>query len=89
MKVQQQTGRGPGGTAGGHGCRHCQRSIKTGEYFVQYHMPNNPITDRYFTLHVRCMRELVADVPEDVDRAREGFDALREKILVTGNLFPN
>lgn len=85
MKVEQE------GVRNGHamgGCRHCKKSVKKGQHFVQYRMPNNPITDRYFVLHVACMAELAADVPPDPDSAREGFEALRSEIISSGRLFP-
>lgn len=85
-------------TSRGHTCRVCGNVVKAGQWFVERQMPHNPITDRWFTMHVRCLKNLVADVPEDEDRAQQqaekskaqfealrskGFETLRDEILTT------
>ncbi len=77
MKIQQA--RSTMGVKGDRTCRHCRLAIKSGEWYATTTMPNNPITDRWFNLHVRCMKALVTDVPADVNRAQENFDKIRAK----------
>lgn len=66
-------------------CRHCGRTFRRGQVALVSKMPNNPITDRTFAVHVSCMKILVASAPADQDE--QEFHALRERILVTGNAF--
>lgn len=68
-------------------CRHCNHAIRRGQVALVSEMPNNPITDRKFAVHVTCMRSLVESAPKDQDE--EAFLALRERIAVTGRAFPD
>lgn len=76
-------------TAGHRPCRHCGNAIKPGQWVLRQRLPNSPITDREITYHVVCIKALIADVPNDIDKTKESFDRLREKIVASGNLFPN
>lgn len=95
MKVQQARSKD---TSNGKICRICASPIKAGQYFTERRMPNNPITDRWFTMHVRCMRAIADNTPVDDDPAArqtekskanfealrsKGFTALRDEILST------
>lgn len=75
--------------AGSRPCRHCNKAIKPGQWILRQRLPNNPITDRENNYHVACIRALIADVSADIDKTKESFDRLREKIVASGNLFPN
>lgn len=68
-------------------CRHCRRAIKRGQVALLTDMPNNPITDRIFAVHVSCMKNLVASAPADHDE--ETFHALRDRIAETRCAFPD
>lgn len=70
-----------------YSCRHCARVIRRGQVALVQQMPNNPITDRVFAVHVKCMKNLVQSAPADQDE--EAFHALRERIAVTGHAFPD
>lgn len=85
MKVQQAKSKAA--IKGNGVCRHCGHVIKSGQYYAAAQMPNNPYIDRWFTLHVKCMRVLVADVPDDVDRNEENFNRIKEKIAAEGTIF--
>jgi len=74
------------------GCRHCGKTIKVGEWFASTRMPNNPITDPYFNIHVKCMALMVDKAGHDEtaqQKAEANFHALREKIAATGSLYPD
>jgi hypothetical protein len=68
-------------------CRHCHQSIRTGQVALICDMPNNPITDRTFAVHVTCMRNLVASAPADHDE--QTFHELRDRIATTRCAFPD
>lgn len=70
-------------------CRDCGRTFKYGEYVYEMEMRNNPWTDRWFSMHVHCLRNRTEHCPDDGDRAKQQFEELREKIAVTGNVFPD
>lgn len=83
MKIQQAKSTLNGGRA----CRQCKKTVRFGQWYACASTPNAPITDRWFILHVACMKALVADVPDDADKTKESFEALRAQIISTGNLF--
>lgn len=72
-----------------HGpCRLCSRQIVNGQWFTETYMPTNPTTDRYFTMHVKCVRAAIEDVPQDDDVWTRSFNSLRAAMLATGKVFP-
>lgn len=68
-------------------CRHCGRVLRVGQVALIAEMPNAPITERIFAVHVGCMRTLVETAPDDDDM--DAFNALRDKILTSGTAFPD
>jgi hypothetical protein len=54
-------------------------------------MPNNPLTDRLFVVHVRCIRRLLDTAPDHLkyDEDEQAFFELRELIHATGEAFPD
>ena len=68
-------------------CRDCGRVLRVGQVVYEMQMPNNNWNDRYFSVHVTCLRARTEQAPQDQTKAE--FEALRERILVTGQAFPD
>lgn len=67
-------------------CRHCNTPIRVGQVALEQRLPNNPINDRVFRVHAKCIRTLLASCPLDQDEI--SFNELRDQILATGEMFP-
>lgn len=69
-------------------CAHCHKAIRRGQVGTYQNLgPQHPITNRTLWWHARCIRELMTDCPPDNDE--QAFNALRDRIAVTGLAFPD
>ena len=73
----------------GECCAACPKRVESGQW-VAYR--RNSIEEalsyeHYFLIHVRCMAALVGKAGRDLDEV--AFDAERERIMKTGQLWPS
>lgn len=72
----------------GETCRHCNRKALPGQVVLsQDLMGDDPIVQRRFLVHNRCMKTLVNKAPEDQDEIR--YHELRQRISETKEAFPD
>lgn len=71
-------------------CGHCDGKIKPGEWVLDWLKLDREslFTKQRVVTHIECVRKLIAEagVPEESERA---FRRLREKMVVTGKVFPS
>jgi hypothetical protein len=69
-------------------CGHCDRKIRPGQWVLEWLKLDNEglFTKLRVTTHVKCLRGLLADAP---DESEEAFLALRNQMKVSGRVFPS
>lgn len=70
----------------GEQCEHCCRRAQPGQVVIYKPVKEGRLTKRVMLLHVRCVRQLVADAPDDADE--QEFLRLKTLIHTTREAFP-
>jgi hypothetical protein len=69
---------------GNYSCQHCKRKVKAQQWILHLQLMDVD-TLRRTVIHVKCLRAMIADVP---DEDEDAFESLRAQILATGQVFP-
>ena len=69
-------------------CNHCGRKLEPGQWLLEQAVSDQVGLDTKVRVpfHVKCIRSLLQDVPHE---GLEAFEELRQKMAMSGKVFPS